>query len=342
MAEPFTFSRASQQVSSFVTGTTDSVKKRLEERASNSPDAYEQAVVEYNAAFTSMNDQGLTLLRQRERSTDLIALVEHLVNSIANTPKTLTADFAEITAERENFTDAEEFARKDLDAARKSAAGAGAGLTAGAAVASMAPSAALWVATTFGTASTGTAISTLSGAAASKAALAWLGGGALAAGGGGTATGATLLALSGPIGWSIAGATLLTSIVLLTVKTSKNRDARQEALESVTHNTATVRILDAQITALLTETTHLRERLTEMYRDALDCLNADFRSLDEAQRTRLATLVNNTKACARLLGTQIEPSAADPTVAEAGAPTGTAADTPPETASDTDAASQES
>ena len=37
------------------------------------------------------------------------------------------------------------------------------------------------VATTFGVASTGTAISALSGAAATNAALAWLGGGALAA-----------------------------------------------------------------------------------------------------------------------------------------------------------------
>ncbi len=47
--------------------------------------------------------------------------------------------------------------------------------------------------TTFGTASTGTAISTLYGAAATKATLAWFGGGALTAGGGGTAVGATVL-----------------------------------------------------------------------------------------------------------------------------------------------------
>lgn len=44
-----------------------------------------------------------------------------------------------------------------------------------------------------GTASTGTAISTLSGVAATNATLAWLGGGALAAGGAGMAGGATLL-----------------------------------------------------------------------------------------------------------------------------------------------------
>ncbi|HNZ27298.1 MAG TPA: hypothetical protein PLG34_05640 [Spirochaetota bacterium] len=42
-------------------------------------------------------------------------------------------------------------------------------------------------------ASTGTAISTLSGAAATNATLAWLGGGSIAAGGGGIAAGATVL-----------------------------------------------------------------------------------------------------------------------------------------------------
>lgn len=45
----------------------------------------------------------------------------------------------------------------------------------------------------YGTASTGTAISSLSGAAASNAILAWLGGGSLAAGGGGIAAGTAVL-----------------------------------------------------------------------------------------------------------------------------------------------------
>jgi hypothetical protein len=46
---------------------------------------------------------------------------------------------------------------------------------------------------TFGVASTGTAIGTLSGAAASNAILAWLGGGSIAAGGGGIAVGSAVL-----------------------------------------------------------------------------------------------------------------------------------------------------
>lgn len=58
------------------------------------------------------------------------------------------------------------------------------------------------VITTFATASTGTAISTLSGAAASNAVLAVLGGGTLASGGGGVAAGAAFLTAAS---WTVTG-----------------------------------------------------------------------------------------------------------------------------------------
>ena len=119
------------------------------------------------------------------------------------------------------------------------------------AVASLAPSAAMWVATTFGTASTGTAISSLSGAAAESAALAWLGGGAAAAGGGGMAAGNALLALAGPIGWSIAGATLLTSVILFANKKIKLDKEKKEEIESVLRNTEKLRETDIQLDVLL-------------------------------------------------------------------------------------------
>jgi hypothetical protein len=56
-----------------------------------------------------------------------------------------------------------------------------------------AQAAALWGVSTFASASTGTAISSLSGAAAQNAVLAWFGGGSLAAGGGGVAAGSAVL-----------------------------------------------------------------------------------------------------------------------------------------------------
>lgn len=297
---------ASSQLVGQVGTIRDSARGRVEKLTVKGPDPYEVAVAEYNGAFTVMADRGLSLLRQRERSTDLIELVEQLVNSIANTPKSFDTDFAEIEVYRKRFASAEDFAQKELEAARLSAAGAGAGFAAGTAVAALAPTAAIWVATTFGTASTGTAISTLSGAAAGQAALAWLGGGALAAGGGGTAAGTTLLALAGPIGWTIAGATLLASIALFAKKKFENREAKHEALTAVKQNTALVEGMDAQIDDLLQRTTSLREGLVKSYSAALVHFRADFRTLTPAERSALAALVNNTKSCATMLNMRIE------------------------------------
>jgi hypothetical protein len=69
------------------------------------------------------------------------------------------------------------------------------GGVAGATAAAAAPQAALAGVSALASASTGTAISGLSGAAATNAALAWLGGGAIASGGGGMAAGAVILNL---------------------------------------------------------------------------------------------------------------------------------------------------
>ncbi|MFC4127213.1 hypothetical protein [Nocardia rhizosphaerae] len=297
---------ASTQLVGQVGSVKDAARGRVEKLTVKKPDPYEVAVAEYNGAFTAMADRGLSLLRQRERSTDLIELVEQLVNSIANTPKSFDTDFDEVEVHRARFLNAEEFAQKELEAARLSASGAGAGFAAGTAVAGLGPSAAMWVATTFGTASTGSAISTLSGAAASQAALAWLGGGALAAGGGGTAAGSTLLALAGPIGWGIAGATLLASIALFAKKKFENREAKHEALLAIKRNTALVNGMDAQIADLLQRTTSLREGLVQGYGEALVHFRADFHALAPAERLTLATLVNNTKSCAAMLSMRIE------------------------------------
>lgn len=294
------------QMEEIAGSTKEFVSGAVEKFKVKKPDPYEAAIADYNGAYTAMNDRGLTLFRQRERSSDLIEFVELLVNSIANTPKSFETDFEEIRMNKADFLDAQDFARKELEAALKSATGVGAGFITGAAVASMAPSAAFWVATTFGTASTGTAISTLSGAVASKAALAWLGGGALVAGGGGTAAGNALLALAGPVGWTIAGATLLTSIALFAKKKFANREAKQEALTAVKLNTALVTKTGAQIGSLLQQTSSLRVELMKSYGAALPLFDTDFLLLAKPQQVQLAALVNNTKACAAQLSQHIE------------------------------------
>lgn len=298
---------AAQSVGSFVGDQVADAKNKVLEikEKEKEPEPYEIAVAEYNVAYALMSDKGILLMLDRQRTTDLISLVEHLINSIANTPKTFTADIATISTQKAQFLESEEYARKDLAAAKISAASAGAGVAAAGAVATIAPTAAMWIATTFGTASTGTAISTLSGAAATKAALAWLGGGAIVAGGGGTAAGTALLAMAGPIGWGIAGATLLTSIVLFSKKKLDNREEKEKALTSLKENTAQVKQFDAQINDLLAETILLREQVLNQYQEAVTLFGADFSAMDKKEQTRLGALVNNTLASTAQLAKRV-------------------------------------
>ena len=164
---------------------------------------------------------------------------------------------------------------------------------------------AMAIATTFGTASTGTAISTLSGAAATNAALAWLGGGAIAAGGGGMAGGSALLALAGPVGLGIGGVALVGSGLYLN---SRNKRYAREATEQRIRVEAEVRSLKAA----LDEIEGLFERTAEHVKGCLDELTwlrghagGDYQRFSHGQKQRLAALINHIRALSELLNREV-------------------------------------
>lgn len=280
----------------------ESTPDKTDKKKDSLDDRLKQAVTAYNAEYTVMNDNGTKLFNQRERAIDLLDNVENLINSIANHPKEFDSDIAEINLSKKEFRDVCDFAREELAAAQGPAVGASAGVAGGVAVVSLAPSAAMWIATTFGTASTGTAISTLSGAAAQSAALAWLGGGALAAGGSGMAAGESLLALAGPVGWSIAGATLLTSVVIFANKKIKLDKEKKSEIESVLKNTEQLKETDSRLSALLDKTDGIRKSLNGQYTSAMIYFGKSFTDIPEDGQMLLGTIVNNAKALARSLG----------------------------------------
>lgn len=279
----------------------DGVKQGVENARAKEPDEYELAIIDYNQTYTDLESGGIELYQSRLRSIDLLDLVTDLVSSVANTPKSFAEDIEEVSHRKRSFKESESFAREELDSARKSAASAGAGVAVGMAVASIAPSAAMWVATTFGTASTGAAISTLSGAAATNAAMAWLGGGALAAGGGGMAGGSAFLAMAGPIGWGVAGATLLTSIALFVKKRHEIAKEKHEELLSVKRNTEALRETSAAIGALRAKTDALREELSGFFMSSCRLHGADYLSISDDEKLALGSLVNNAKSLGSLI-----------------------------------------
>lgn len=277
------------------------IKQSVGNTRAKESDEYELAVIEYNQTYTDLESGGIELYQSRLRSIDLLDLVTGLVNSIANTPKSFVEDIEEVSHKKRSFRESESFAREELDSARKSATSAGAGAAAGMAVASIAPSAAMWVATTFGTASTGAAISTLSGTAATNAAMAWLGGGALAAGGGGMAGGSAFLAMAGPIGWGVAGATLLTSIALFVKKQHEIAREKHEELLSVKRNTEALRETSAAIGALRAKTDALREELSRSFMASCHLQGTDYLSISDDEKLALGSLVNNAKSLDSLI-----------------------------------------
>ena len=266
----------------------------------------EEAVEQYNETYEKLNETGTELFIQRQRAADLLENVEYFVNSIANHDKQFDRDFGEITIDKEKFREACSFAKEELDAAKETAMKGGTGVAGGVATAAMAPTAAMWIATTFGTASTGVAISTLSGAAANAAALAWLGGGTLAAGGGGMAAGNALLALAGPVGWGIAGVTVLSTIIIFVKKKKTTEKEKKETIEKILKHSESLKEKTGAVDSLLQKTSILRVELNEQFQDCMKYCQTDFSEIPKENRMQLFALVNNAKALGALLSKTIE------------------------------------
>ncbi len=117
----------------------------------------------------------------------------------------------------------------------------------------------------FGTASTGTAIGTLSGAAAKSATLAWLGGGSLAAGGGGVALGTVVF------GGLVAGPALLVAGFFANSKAEKVKTEVEKQIAEMDKAEAQRKQQIAVIKTVLRRVDELHESTDEVDR-ALDRL----------------------------------------------------------------------
>ncbi|MHA3684662.1 hypothetical protein ACXR2T_11230 [Leucobacter sp. HY1910] len=153
------------------------------------------------------------------------------------------------------------------------------------------------------TASTGTAISTLSGAAASNAVLAWLGGGSLAAGGGGMAAGAAVL--TGITVGATAGVVLLAAGVLVSThyarKLTEAKEYQKEAALAVAGLENAWLVMGgiiARVDELSLVTTELRDRIAPLLSE-LEELVPTF----DAANTNHASLFSQ---CGVLVKTMVE------------------------------------
>lgn len=227
--------------------------------------------------------------------------IQSSFDQIRNVPKENLLKYERLKGIKVNWQQQCEKIESDYKKIKVQTAGqAVAGVGAGVAVAALGPTAAMGIATTFGVASTGTAISALSGAAATNAALAWLGGGALAAGGGGMAAGSAFLSLAGPVGWTIVFISIAASS-LAYIKSKKNKKRLENIYTLICNRDAKLYEqaadeLNERITRILDEAEKLNKAIAK-----IETFGTDYAKMTEEQQYELGAYVNLMEASTMLL-----------------------------------------
>lgn len=268
----------------------------------------QSVVANYNALAQEVIDAAQRLHELRRATSDeSISAVEQYVNTLANSPKEFEKSISEYSVAIQSFNSIVTSVEAESAAATiRGGVGAGASIGLGAATMATAPAAAMGIATTFGTASTGTAIAALSGAAQVNAAMAWLGGGALTAGGGGVVVGARVLAvLGGPVGWGVGAVALVATAVWTN---HRNAAIAERAIDDASSVEVKIRALLAaksEIKSLASLTTDhaggVREQLQWLKTNA----PRNYRQFSEDAKKQLGALVNNIQSVTKLLNTQV-------------------------------------
>jgi hypothetical protein len=253
------------------------------------------------AAVKETNDKIGELGFKTSDLYDKLTSIQDLFDAIRNMPSDEKLEYERLKNIRLDWKQQAEKIENDYDKAALKEAGAGAGGAAlGVGIVALGPTAAMGIATTFGVASTGTAFSTLSGAAATNAAVAWLGGGALAAGGGGMAAGEAFLALAGPVGWSIAGVAIVGSGILF-LKSQNDKKKLEKIFVLISerdekrYKLATVE-LEERIDRIVKEATLLYRAISD-----IKTFGLDYSQMTEQQQYALGSYINLMNSSTQLL-----------------------------------------
>ena len=248
------------------------------------------------------------LYSTRLEAISLVEEVEERINNLSNTPKKFIAVLQEIAVETEKFSAKQAEIKRLENDAKLLGAGSNASTTMtllGVTTATMGPTVAMAIATTFGTASTGTAISALSGAAANSAALAWLGGGALASGGGGMAAGSALITLAGPVGWAITAIAFSGALASGILASNKNKELAEKAIKEKSLIEKEIKFClskDEEIHALLKTT---QEQMKGVMESCSDISGNDYMLFTDNEKYQVGVLVNSTLTLAQLINKEI-------------------------------------
>lgn len=240
-----------------------------------------------------MQSAFIALQESRDGLSQTLREVESQINRFKNTPENLKKDVEKLSISLERYEKLlAEAQSESVSVARGAGAGVAAGVAAGGAVAAFGGTALTALAMSIGTASTGATIAGLSGAAATNAALAWLGGGAIAAGGAGIAGGEALLALTGPIGWAIGGTIAVSTGLWARGKNAEAVKNMKADAKKVSAGINGIRAIISEVKAHNKLTVSTREGLNSQT-DVVSKFPDDFKDFSEEQINQIGGLVNN-------------------------------------------------
>ena len=205
---------------------------------------------------------------------DKINEMNEVINGIRNIPEELELKRFKINQVLDNWKFKIEEIEKDYnDSTFKSAGYGAAGAAAGFAFVSMAPTVAMGIATTFGVASTGTAISALSGAAANRA----------------------LLALAGPIGWGIAGLSVLCAGFFYWSAKNEKETLENMFIKISSNSEKKIQLGIVEINERI-EFIHYEVELLEKLHYEILAYHKDYNNLTDGQKFKLGSCVNTMQA----------------------------------------------
>ena len=253
---------------------------------------------EYNRNSRRLLNNAKSLFKERKGYRKDIRTILVVSRKIKNLPNWFVESMNGSMERMEGFEQAIQFEKhperfaEETDKTGRTAAYMGAGTVTGAAIVAIGPATAMSIATVLGTASTGTAIGNLSEVAATNAALVWLGGGTLAAGGTGMTVGGLVLGMFGPIGAAIADVSAISDFSILRSKNMKMVEEVEKNFDRICHDNLNLAQKIRHLISLKDRSKNNAKKLQESLKWIKDVQPKDYKMWDDDQKHQLEVLAN--------------------------------------------------
>ncbi|TPR14257.1 hypothetical protein [Apilactobacillus timberlakei] len=254
----------------------------------------------YKHSFANLKFNLLLLNDNRDTLSNDLSNSEQIIDNIKNKPMELQTKNIRLKQESKNYrTFINEVKDKSEEAVKLTKEGTSGSAALGAAASLGGPALSALV-SSLGTASTGAAISGLSGAAATNATLAWLGGGSIAAGGAGVAGGEAVLGAIPIVGWALSGVTLAATGFFVNNKNGKTAKQAYKKAEKVEAGIKSTDLLSNKENILSNETIRSSTNIEKLNDEATEFPN-DFDKFTDKQIIKIGVLVNNALSAEKIL-----------------------------------------